>query len=510
MKKYIFLFISILVFTACTDGFEEMNIDPNNPVTASSSSILLGAQRSMSRTLLDDNNIFTMLNWVQYSGSLGYRDQTYNFDWNTDQTYNNVALTLNNFELLRKQAIEDKHENYEAIAMIMKAWVFGNFTDMNGDIPYSEALKGTEGVLYPKFDSQESIYRDIILKLEEAHAKINDDQNAAKVDSGSDLFCQGDMLKWKKFANSLRARIYLRMSEVDETTAKAGLEEIFQNPDMYPVLMENADNVGVKFIGETSSANTNVFVQQASTGTLRSVSSTVVEMLCANNDPRRTILLNATQQSIDSVNAGKWSEYEYVGAPPAVKSAFNSFEIKKVSTVGDDIALAYHRPVDVITYAEVKFIQAEAALKGYDVNGTAENLYNEGVVASMKKWGVNDQSSIDQYLLEPFVVFDINKGIEQIINQRYIDQFHGALNTFAMIRRSGYPKLKYVSIGFANENGYPDRMPYAFNMRGNPNYRDVESQVIKNLWGKMWFAKETTVNLEPVYQEPIMYKFSDN
>ncbi|RPD99980.1 SusD/RagB family nutrient-binding outer membrane lipoprotein [Aureibaculum marinum] len=510
MKKYIYLFISILVFTACTDGFEEMNIDPNRPVTASSSSMMLAAQRSITRTLLDDNNIFTMLNWVQYNGSLGYRDQTYDFDWNTDQTYNNVALTLNNFELLRKQAIEDNHENYEAIAMIMKAWVFANFTEMNGDIPYSEALKGTEGILYPKFDSQESIYRDIILKLKEANEKINVDQNGPKVDSGSDLYCQGDMLKWKKFANSLRARLYLRMSEVDETTAKEGLEEIFQNPDMYPVLMENADNVGVKFIGESSSSNTNVFVQQTNSGTLRSVSSTIVEMLCENNDPRRTILLNATQQSIDSVNAGKWSEYEYVGAPPAVKSPFNSFEIKKVSTVGDDIALDYHRPVDVITYAEVLFIRAEAAAKGFNVEGNASDFYYQGIEASMKKWGVSDQSLIDQYLSEPFVIFDANTGVEQIINQRYIDQFHQALNTFAMIRRSGYPKLKFVSIGFANENGYPDRVPYAFNMRGNPNYRDVESQVVKNLWGKMWFAKETTVNLEQVYQDPIVYKFSDN
>ncbi|RTE53982.1 SusD/RagB family nutrient-binding outer membrane lipoprotein [Arenibacter aquaticus] len=512
MKKLIYLFTCIIGTAACTDGFDEMNIDPNNPVKASSQSILLAAQRTITHTLLDDNNVFTTLNWVQYHAKLGYSEQTYDIDWNTDAFFNNQTAVLNNLELLRKQAVSDEHANYEAVAIIMKTWVFSYFTDMYGDIPYSEALKAMdENILYPKFDTQESIYNDLVAKLKEADAKIELEPGVADIDGASDIFCQGDMLKWKKFANSLRARLLLRMSESAADVAKAGLEEIFQNPDTYPVLEDNLDNVGVKFIGETSGVNTSIFVQQTNNGQVRAVSTTLVDLLCANNDPRRTIMLNATKKSVDSVTAGVWTEYEYQGVPPAVLSPFNSFQINDVSTVGDAISLDYSRPIDVLTYGEVLFIKAEAASKGYNVGSNVADIYVEGVKASMEKWGVTDQGTVDQYLALPFVAFDSSRAQEQIITQRYIEQFHQALNTFAMIRRSGFSGLKWVSIGFSIENGYPDRIPYSHNMRGgNPNFETIAPQLTKNLWGNMWFAKDITVTTAAAYEEPVVYKFIYN
>ncbi len=511
MKRILYFLIIVVGLSACTDGFDELNKDPNRPITASMPSIMLSAQRTITHTLLDDNNIWVAMTWVQYHGRLGYTEQVFDYDWNIDAIYNNETYVLNNLEKLRKQAIEKKHLNYEAIAMIMEAWIFANWTDMNGDIPYSEALRGEEErLLYPKYDSQESIYKNLVLKLKEAAGKIDLNPGVADVDGESDIYGQGDMLKWKKFANSLRARLYLRMSEVDNATAKAGLEEIFGDEDTYPVMEGNEDNVGVKFYSDAS-PNRVTFVQQTrENNNIRTVGSTVVDLLCENNDPRRTIFLNPTENSVDSVAEGIWTEYEYTGAPAAVPNPMASFDRKKVSTVGDAIALDWYRPIDVMTYSEVMFIKAEAASKGYSVGESAEAAYEAGIEASMKKWGVIDEGAISNYMAGAFATFDVSKAKEQILTQRYLDQFHQALNTFAMLRRGGFPHLDFVSIGFSIENGYPDRLPYSHNQRGgNPNFSSVEPQLTNNLWGNVWWASETEVVTSPAYVAPVKYKFSE-
>jgi len=509
MKKILYICIVLVGFSACTDKFDELNIDPNRPVQATSQSILLSTQRSITHTLLDDNNPFEVLRWTQYHGRQGYAAQPFPFDWNTDAFYNNITYQLNNLELLRKQAIADGHVNFEAVAMIMKAWIFSNATDMYGDIPYSEALQGANNY-YPKFDSQESIYKDLVLKLKEAEAKIVTIAQVADIDGGSDIFCQGDMMKWRKFANALRARLYMRMSEVAGTIAKDGLEEIFGNPSVYPILDSNDDNVGVAFIEDTNGANTATFVQQSDAGNIRPVGTAIVDLLCANDDPRRKVMLNATKNSREAVANGTSTFYQYTGGPAAIEDENVSFEIDELSTVGDAIALDYFRPMDVITYAEVKFIQAEAAAKGYSVGGTAEMLYNQGIEASMTKWGVSDASAITAYIAKPAIAFNATTAKEQIITQRYIEQFHQGLNTFAMIRRAGFPRLDWISLGFANDYGYPDRLPYATNIFGNPNVQDVLSQVTQAIWGEVWFGSQTNVQTAASYQAPTVYNFTDN
>lgn len=510
MKNVLYILIGLLgLLPSCTKNFEGLNIDPNNPTKVSSQSILLQVQRSMARVLLDDNNVFVILNWVQYNASVGYQEQPFEFNWNTDATFNASAGALRDLEMLRKQAIADNHINYEAIAMIMKAWVFSNLTDIYGDIPYREALKGVEGVLYPKYDPQQEIYDDLVQSLKDAASKIDVLQSDAKVDGESDIFCQGDMLKWKKFANSLRARLYLRMSESDSEQAKAGLEELFSDSISYPVIDDNSHNVGIAFIEETSGPNNNYWVQRSRSGSLSAVSTTMVDLLCMHGDPRRKVLLNPTKQSVDSVQAGAWDEYIYQGVPPVISSPFISFSILEVSTVGDAISLDYFRPIDIITYAEVMFIRAEAAAKGYNV-GDAKAHYEEGIAASMEKWGISDPDLIGGYVNGPFASYNAAKAREQILTQRYIDQFHQAFNTFAMIRRSGYPQLEWIGVGFAMEHGFPDRLPYAFNMRLEPGFADVASQTTLNLWGNVWFAKETpTVHTAAMYSAPVKYQFSD-
>src|SRR5690606_640810 len=125
-------------------------------------------------------------------------------------------------------------------------------------------------------------------------------------------------------------------------------------------------------------------------------------------------------QSIDSVEAGAWDRYVYQGAPPVISNPMVSFSIAEVATVGDAISLDYFRPIDILTFAEVLFIQGEAASRGY-ISGDAKALYERGIEASMEKWGVDAPELITQYTNGSFAAYDPSNATEQILTQRYID-----------------------------------------------------------------------------------------
>jgi len=522
MKKYIlhFLMSLVLIMTSCTGDFEEINTDPNNLVEATMPSILLKAQIEISHTFLDSNDVFMIGFWVQYYANGGYNDQPYDYTWNTNNIENGAFGYLKNLELLRRQAEKAGSSNYQAIAMIMMAWAYHNITDIYGDYPYSQAIQADlNQTFYPEFDSQESIYKDLVIKLKEACDMI--DLSEPAISSSVDLYCGGDMIKWKRFANALRARLYLRMSNADPATAKAGLEEVFSNAENYPILRNNRDNVNMTYIEESDQgSHTCIFVMQAvKQNNTRRVSSFMVDLLCANDDPRRTIFLRPTRHSEEAVEGEPDPEaeepeeepmYIYKGYPAVIANRTENYDSYDISEVGNAISRDYKRPLDIFTYAELLFIRAEAAAKGFSVGGTAKDFYEKAILASMEKWGVEDEALIDKYMKSDFVKFDASKAEQLIITQRYIDSFQQHFNAFAFVRRSGKLQMSWNKVGFAKEHGYPDRLPYSENIRKyNPNSAEHLAKVTTNLWGKTWINTNITVPVANNYSRPVEYKFKD-
>ena len=132
-----------------------------------------------------------------------------------------------------KMATEANDDNSVAVAKILMAYAYQNITDWFGDIPYSEALKADDPenpIIFPKYDSQASIYADIIVQLKAANAMIDETANIGT----ADIIFNGNMMMWKRFCNSLLLRVYMRMSLVEPGTAKTGIEEIAADPDYIP------------------------------------------------------------------------------------------------------------------------------------------------------------------------------------------------------------------------------------------------------------------------------------
>ena len=206
MKKLL-LFLSIILMYGCTEDFTDINTDPTTTTEVPTSTLLTAAMQD----LISINaglgyNKTTMLYsqyWSQREETGRSRYGDINRDWASwylggMPELNNI-IELNSGDKKENFLASGSNANQIAVANILKAWAFHNITDAWGDVPYSEV--GDPEIVFPKYDSQESIYNGILSELEKASDLI--DVNGAGVEG--DMMFNGDMAKWKKFANSLRA-----------------------------------------------------------------------------------------------------------------------------------------------------------------------------------------------------------------------------------------------------------------------------------------------------------------
>lgn len=519
-------FIAILIFAictvaSCTKDFEEINTNPNAQVLGSNEGLLLGAQLRASIEFVDDPNPGSynkgMAKWSQYYNQnlepADFIPQNPREDYNDFWVYQNmVTQTIPLVERILDNVETTPHPNYKAAALTVKAWIYQNLTELMGPIPFSDAQQGEvseeEQFNKPKFDSQEEILKGVLLLLEEANTTFDlSDNPGIAMNAQSDAFANGDILKWKKFTNSLRARILLRISDVDPTFAQAGLEEIFSNPALHPVLENSSDNFGITWEGNTGTysdpfaeyVNNNDFAPNVVSGFLN--------ILGERQDPRMKILV---------APAEGYTTETYIGLPPAFDDEnpndFTRIARDSVSHISPNFTEIQLRPI--ITYSELLFIKAEAALKGYNVGTTAAAAYEDGITANMENLGVS-ATGITTYLLSPMVAYGSDNGLEQIITQRYIAQFGQSTNTFAMIRRTGFPKLDFFKIGFHSDKEYPVRIGYPLETMQNFNAENFAKAIegvtiIDGVFGdNLWFAQNAPpVQMEPMIQSgPVLYSY---
>lgn len=484
---------------ACTKNFEEINTNPNKIEEGENSYLLLGAQITAARRILnDDNRGFGK--WVQYfTSNINSRDAfSRNDDINDYWSYNNLYVgALPNLQAILSNTGRQPNPNYEAIAMIMKAWIFSFIVQNWGDVPYSKALQGNTahgedpGYLIPEYDHQADILRSLVTELEQANGKI--DLTAYQIDGNADIYCHGDLVRWKKFANTLRARILLDILEADRAFAEPLLAALLADPVKYPVLESNTDDVGITWIGGAVGPYENV-VMSTYRGNERTIpaASGIMHILSTRKDPRRNVWFDPAKSQLEKGTVA------YTGAPPALSatnpSGFTQITIDSVSQLSVANFGLKNRQEDIITYAELLFIKAEAALHEVNVGGTAETFYNAGIEASFKKWGVeNDLAAYLSQSLVSYAQAAPNDKLEYIVTQRYLAQFYQSANTFNLIRRTGFPALDYFHISAdpaQAAKGFPFRLRYPHVNSSNPAWAAAAAGIELNLWGKkLWWAE---------------------
>jgi hypothetical protein len=295
------------------------------------------------------------------------------------------------------------------------------------------------------------------------------------IDAKADLLYAGDPAKWRKLANSLALRYYMRISSKKNAESKAGIEKIVGDPATYPIITSASDDAAMDYGGtsfDTSWPTTSEFGNDPTNYTRLEVAEPFVNTLQALKDPRLPVWVKKVSVPLvvdaslpagtDKIENGKRylspdkvgsavvdTDPEYVGLPVATSALPAAYNLNPTPNQGElnphvsGLTDIYKKSKDpllkarLLSAAEVNFILAEAAQKGWAV-GVAETYYKKGIEESLKTWGVS--ASYATYILEPGVVY--NGTLEQLIKQKWIASWTAAAEAWFDYRRTGFPDLQ--------------------------------------------------------------------
>ena len=449
-KLWMLLAVSLL---GCTGDFEEINTNRNNPISTQPNLILPGVQRDMMNMLVGEtwsigNTVMQHTAKNQFVNEDRYLWGEINSIWNS--VYDNMR-DVNNILI---QAEQNNLPNYRGVALILKSWMFSLATDAYGDIPYTDALSGKEGVFFPKYDTQESIYEGILSDLEEANVLLT-----GALPVSGDLIYGGDVGAWRKLANSLRIRYLMRIS--DRRDVSADLSAIVNNPEDFPIFTGNDDHAVYTYQAESPNQFPLFTYRIGSFNEFRA-SKTLTDRLKATNDPRLYIFVRTTPATEATPTT---ADDQYVGIPngmadvealtynggPEFQSRIGPLFFEQANTpLGIQVAKGV-----IMTYAELQFLLAEAAERSF-IGGNAATYYMAGINASFDFYGINPEAS---YFTQTEVAYTGSEEelLEKIGTQKWISLFFQGMEAWFDWKRTGYPTLTP-----AVDNQNDDKIPVRF------------------------------------------------
>ncbi len=469
MKKSIYILLFALIFSACDDGFEELNVNPTKPSQVSVNNKLTATQLFTSGERYENwraNLIYQSTMMQHFSTTAGYWAGD-KYTWNRgyassliDRYYGSAVKSVEDMKL--QLDTDEGPEEMKAIVRILRVFIYSRLTDLYGDIPYSEGGKAViEGILTPKYDAQSAIYADMLKELEESAAALGTGVSGF---GDSDLFFQGDQGKWKRFANSMMLRLGLRMIKVDPTASQEWVTKAINGG----VMTSNDDIAYVQHTPGPEGVNRNGNGEAFSADGASRMSDTFIGFL--QGDPRLPIL--AQRRSDGSTNIA-----DLKGLPNGLDAALledltgeedsNAYaEINRPILAGEDAPMFFQ------TYAEVEFMLAEAGIRWGLAGGDPASHYEAGVTAAMKMLEIyspdafiSDADIADYLTNNPY---DAANGLEQISTQYWIATFLNEYETFANWRRVELPVLVPVNYPGNVTNGtIPRRMTYSTSEESN-------------------------------------------
>lgn len=435
------VFSFLLLGTACTNDFETINEDPNRLSDISPGTLLnpiIYGMASHHATRSQDvtfNLMQVTLPFPSISGGLHRYDVSPNIG---NSTWNTSYRWLAGIRDMRIAAQEAGDVNYEAIALTLNAWIYANLTDAFGPVPMTEAVRGEEGLLYPAYDSQEFIYETILADLERANTLYDEEISMVYA---SDILYQNDVEKWRKFTNSLHMRLLLRISNRPETNAFAKLTAMVSDATTYPVFTSNSDAAILQVTGVSPLVSPWGRPQDFRLGV--KMASFFIDNLNTFNDPRLPVIATVATD-LDTEPIG------YQGIPSAYDGADSQFQYDastlQISQVTNPMQIF------LMTYAEVEFIKAELAQRGYIANG--QEHYENGVEAAIEH--MEAEMPADYFDNEATAY---NGTLEQIMLQKYYALYFTDYQSWFEYRRTGLPELPTTS-SMLNNGIMPSRFTY--------------------------------------------------
>ncbi|MDR3269272.1 MAG: SusD/RagB family nutrient-binding outer membrane lipoprotein, partial [Tannerella sp.] len=458
----------LCVLNACSD-FDAINTNPDTPTSATAAMLATKQIKDMvsksdNKSYFYDMMVSKHIAW----GELMENDQYNRFDRADLSLY--TGLT-NCFKMVELAADVDK-EAYQGLALFIKAFRLFNKSLELGDIPYSEALKGEEGVINPKYDTQKEVMLNVLNDLEAAYTHFS---NAGRAFDG-DIIYDGDPEKWKKAITAQQLKVLINLSK-KEADADLNIKQRFAKlVGERTLFASNNDNLQLVYGTKASQIyptheTKNRFIPYPM------VTTTVIDTLKKYNDYRLFYYAQpATAKTESGVAADDWDAY--VGIDPSlafdvIGSFFTTGSLSNINLRYTQIETG--QPTIRLGYAEQNFILAEACLRKW-IDGDPASYYLKGIEAGMKFTADNTPNEetwhhgrpITAEYIQSFLAGQeiqlsssesaFESNLNKIITQKYLNNFmHYTYDNYYEYRRTGYPKLPINPA--TNLNTMPDRMP---------------------------------------------------
>lgn len=470
INKFLAVIILSASLSSCTEGFEEINTNPNEVSEINPSSMLNPVIYNIASSNARKNyDITSQLMQVHFPyPSITGDVHRYHITQGTgNAVWNDSYDALGNINEMLQKSYEVEDENYIAINLTLRAFIVSNLTDMFGSVPFSEAFQAEQGNFTPKFDKQQDIYSQILEDLENANS-LYVDEDLLYAD---DILYANDVSKWQKFTNSLHLRLLLRISD-RQPDAWQKIEQILNNPTVYPVFQGNGDAAVLTVTGVTP--NLSPWPREQDFSNARTYASFFIDQLNELEDPRLPIFANEARD-LDGNTIG------YQGIPAGFDDADSEFQYTP-SGLRQPLIIA-PMPIILMSYSELEFIKAEAAIKAH--YNDAETHYRNGVRASIEFW--TEENMDEAYFENEFAAY--NGTLERIMTQKYLALFFTDYQQWSEYRRTGFPVMP-VTNSMENGGKVPSRLLYP----DSPNIYNSENfhQAIQEMGGdeiniKVWW-----------------------
>jgi hypothetical protein len=483
MKKYILILIAIAAigFSGC-EKWLDVNQNPNDATKATPDLILPGVLTNWCSDVNGGIGTSTMGAWMGYWAHAGgwsgwYSEKKYEItsSYLSSTGYFNAYYygVLTDTKFIRDNS--GTNVVYPAITDVVDAWYYSRMVDMYGDVPYTEACDPNK-TLTPKYDKGSDIYADLIKRLDNAIKVFDDAVNAPdhltnanySFKSTVDIICGGDFTKWKLFANTLKLRLVMRMTNVKTVAA---LKTMMDNTLAYGFITASVTGSPgyASSDGKTNPLwNTygktfaNVIANAPSQYVLNAYFHRKLTLLA---DPRLTNFFFAPSAAggvLKSFVLG--TDGDLVAQPNSTQAANYSWILIAASApIGSNPSAATTTgALDkqiLFLLSEAQFLQAEAQVRGIITTGTAAASYTAGVTTALTAARVTAANQA-AYITQTTVAWDnaatLDAKIERIIDQKYIGNYF--LNNFESYndyRRTNYPKAKGLGPLYEMLSYYP-------------------------------------------------------
>lgn len=467
MKKItILLFISMVtvVLNSCSK-FDDMNTNPNET-------------SQVTPQLLATNLILSTVSYPGVGKDFLYKDMLAKYvsymEGATDYQYNKFDRTsfsslvkLTNVNKMIEASEGSIYEgSYRALGHFIRAYTFFNLTLAVGDIPYSEAIQGEDGLYNPKYDTQKDVFIGILNELEEASKLFGEGRTFA-----GDPVYEGDVIKWQRACNSFELKVLTHLMKKTSDPDLKVVERFNNLITSNMLLQSNNDNLQLVY------SDIEVEYYPFYNSNFRKypiLSTTIVDKMKELTDYR---LFYFAEPALSQTNAGipanDWDAYVGVNPSDDFSSISSRYVAGQVSGINPRYyALPNGEPTYLLSYAEQNFIIAEAILRGWTA-GKAEDYYLAGIRAAFGFLSGNTPDDevyhhgmkitsaiISSYITNPLVAFgtSVDENLKKIFQQRYLMGFmQDGWNTYFEYRRTGYPVLPINEL--TNQNTVSTQLP---------------------------------------------------